>query len=224
MHESPLITLSTPLLSLALRVDGARLQVLRCDAGDRAWLHPQNAPGLFAVYADGQRFDALTMAAENITAISPGPGIHENVIRFSAGGLQVDHHIRMYDDTALIEMWPRLHNRGDAPLHITRLDACVWSVPAGPYDLLHYDSDWGQEFALVRETLLDARQLETRFGRSSKGQHPWCALERSGGGVLAGAVAWSGNWVLRFDPLEGGGVEITGGLSDWEFSPICCRA
>ena len=216
--ESRLITLSTPLLTLTLQVTGTRLQVLRCGTDDCAWLHPHIVPGLFAVYANDQRFDALTMAAENITEISPALGIHESVIRFNAGGLQVDYHIRVYDDTALIEMWPQLYNRGDESLHITRLDACVWTVPAGPYDLLHYGSDWGQEFALVREPLREARQLETRFGRSSKGQHPWFALVNNAGGVLAGAVAWSGNWTLRFDPLESGGVEISGGLSDWEFS------
>jgi alpha-galactosidase len=35
--------------------------------------------------------------------------------------------------------------------------------------------------------------------------------------ILAGAVAWSGNWVIRLSPHEGG-LRLSGGLHDWQFA------
>ncbi len=215
--ESQRITLSTGALDCDVQVADGRLDVLRFGAGGRAWLHPHRAPGLFAVHADGVRFDARAMALERVTETQPAAGVREVVARFSAGSLQVDHHLRVYDDTTLIETWQQIANRGGAALHLTRLDALVWTIPPDQYDLLHYTSDWGQEFGLVRAPLRGSQRLETRCGRSSKGQHPWLALACDAG-VLVGTVAWSGNWALRCDPLDDGGVALVGGLSDWEFS------
>ncbi len=53
--------------------------------------------------------------------------------------------------------------------------------------------------------------------------HPWFALTHAGGSVLSGSVAWSGNWVFRFDPIEGGGFRLSGGLHDWEFAKDLAR-
>ena len=100
---------------------------------------------------------------------------------------------------------------------MTRIDSFTLDIPAAQYDLLYFTSDWGSEFEPVQMRLAGAVTLETRFGRSSKGQHPYFALSQGDASILSGAVAWSGNWTFRFEPLSDGGYRLSGGLHDWNF-------
>ena len=119
----------------------------------------------------------------------------------------MDCYINGYEDTAVLEIWQTVRNVGRDLLHISRIDTISWAVPEDQYDLFYYTSDWGQEFKSVQTPLTHEITLETRYGRSSKGQHPWFALFSPTAGVLSGSIAWSGNWVFRFEPLASGGYD-----------------
>ncbi len=140
------------------------------------------------------------------------------ILFFSGTGFEVEHHIQVYGDTALIEVWQVVRATGDEALHITRMDSFSLDIAAADYEVMAFNSDWGQEFEPVRTALKDNLILETRKGRSSKGQHPYFALFHESGQVLSGAVAWSGNWVCRFEKLAEDGYRLSGGLHDWSFS------
>src|SRR5262249_44199390 len=108
---------------------------------------------------------------------------------------------------------------GDQPITITRIDSLVMNPAPGKYELCYFTSDWGQEFEPVRLPLTGEITLETHAGRSSKGMHPWFALSATKLGLsVAVALAWSGNWIFRFEPLANSGYHFSGGLNDWEFS------
>ena len=131
-------------------------------------------------------------------------------------GLLIEQHLMVYAGEALIELWPVIRNTGAAPQPIERVDTVALSLAAPQAELLAYTATWGAEFEPQRHTLDQPVVLEARSGRSSHGHHPWFALFAQGQQVLTGAVAWSGNWVMRFEPLPGG-CALTGGLHDWEF-------
>jgi alpha-galactosidase len=220
LHAStpPIIDLSTASLDLAFRVgETLRLDKLRTDAHD--WLHPEAASGLFAVYSGDQRHDAasLRLVDQTLTMDAPDPGLRTYAAVLESGALRVTDHLRVYDPAALVEQWQTIHNTGDQPVTLTRLDSLVLTIPTARYSLLSFNSDWGQEFEPVERPVDRPITLGTRAGRASKGMHPWFALTATDGHVLTGAVAWSGNWIVRFEPFAGG-VQISGGLSDWAFA------
>ncbi|WP_119070516.1 alpha-galactosidase [Aggregatilinea lenta] len=216
MDDSRLISLLTPGMSLDLFAEGDRLRVEGFGAPGRSWLGDA-PPGLFGVEIDGQRYDASSLPLVGVGEADAETGITQIVARFGDGRVQVDHHLRGYEGAALVETWQTVRNVGGEPLHVTRVDSLAWSLLPDEYTLLHYDSDWGREFDLRRVSLREAVTLETRCGRASKGQHPWFALIGADGAVFSGAVAWSGNWVMRFEPGDGG-VLLSGGLHDWAFA------
>ncbi len=137
---------------------------------------------------------------------------------FSGPGFEVELHLRVYAETALLEMWPVIHNTGRAVCQIARVNSFSFDLPAAGYNLLSFDSDWGQEFQLKSQPLAGRIILETRFGRSSKGMHPWFALLHEKDGFLSGSIAWSGNWIARFEPIKSSGYRVSGGLHDWNFN------
>ncbi len=173
----------------------------------------------FAVYYDGKRLDATTEGITVRDVIRTQDEVTHTIthLEYAPDGVRVEHHELAYPDSSVLERWVTVHNLGDAVVRVERLDSICLELSPDEYDLMHYTSTWGREFEGVRERMAGPVILETRTGRSSNEQHPWCALFGSDGEVLSAAVSWSGNWVLRFEPLDGGGYRLSGGLHDWEF-------
>ncbi len=145
--------------------------------------------GLFAVYVDDQRANLRLIEARRESEA-------HQIARFVGDGLEVEHHLFSPRYSGLVEQWQVIRVTGDQPITLTRIDSLAMKLLPREYELLHFTSDWGQEFEPVRTPLTGEIILETRAGRSSKGMHPWLALMMPGGFPLAVSVAWSGNWIF----------------------------
>jgi len=211
------IALSTSALDYVLARDAHRLSLIHLAAAGQIWLHPGSESELFAVTVNHQRYSSQNLELADMQMDFSVAGVQHLIARFIGSDFEVDHHLKVYLDTALMESWQVIRCAGDHTIHVTRVDSLSLDIPTADYELLYYTSDWGCEFTGVRENLASEKILETRFGRSSKGQHPWFALMHDSGAVLSASVAWSGNWVFRFEPISGG-FRLSGGLHDWEFS------
>lgn len=211
------IALSTAALDLSLRRDQHLAYASYAGAG-YSWLRADSEGALFAVTIDGQRHTSATLDLSGVEFDYATAGVQHLIARFTGCGFEVDHHFKVYADTALTESWQVVRCTGENPVTVTRVDSFALDIPAGAYALHYYTSDWGAEFTSVYTPLDSAKVVETKLGRSSKGMHPWFALTHASGAVLSGSVAWSGNWIFRFDPIHGGGYQLSGGLHDWEFA------
>jgi alpha-galactosidase len=221
------IDLSTSNLDLVLKAAGQQLALEQYGAHGLSWLHTASASGLFAVHVNGKRFTASNMTYEGFGEEKPARGVRHVMASFNGPGFDVHQHIMVYEDTGLAEMWPVVRNRTASPCRVERVDSFSFDIPEADYKLLSYTSDWGAEFKLEEEILAGRIILESRAGRSSKGQHPWFALVRDGKNVWSGSVVWSGNWIFRFEPLATvspasqlplSGFRVSGGLNEWAFS------
>lgn len=211
------IDLSTRDLSLQLTSRDGRLALVRWRSGDTVWADEGIDPPWFGIWVDGAAIDSRNLALTETALDESVGGLRHFTARLSGSGIEVEQHIQVYADTALVECWQVLRNTGRQSCRVTRVDSISIDLPAGGRELMHYTGDWGSEFEPVLRSLQGDIRLESRTGRSSKGQHPWFALFTDKQGVLSGSVAWSGNWVWRFEPQDGGGVRLSGGLNDWEF-------
>ncbi len=213
-----LIDLSTTALHCVFRTSGS-FAVDAYGLPGLPWARPSS--GLFTVEVNGRHIDARTpdLVVTDTALCEDAPGRRELTVALhhAATGLAIDYHVALYVDTALIETWVTLRNDGAEALHITRIDSLALDLPAGAYDLQSFTGDWGLEFEPHSFPLTTPVTLESRAGRSSKGHLPWFALARDGRSLLGGAVAWSGNWVVRLEPGETG-MRLSGGLHDWAFA------
>ncbi len=125
----------------------------------------------------------------------------------------------------LIERWVEVENRTGQRVEIEVVDFGALPLPPGSYEITHAAGGWGREFVPVRHSLdqgtfvLDQRGLNTGhacnpfFLVNAKGQ----ANEESGI-VYFGAIAWSGNWRLRFESLPTGPCHIFAGYEAADFA------
>ncbi len=185
------------------------------------WLHGNTSAPLFDVFIDDRPLNASapSIIRRDIETIG-GDGTQTTRILFEypSEGLEIVQHIVVYEGTSLFETWQTVRNVGPSPIRITRLDSLALDLAPHSYEILSYTSAWGDEFEGIHVPLSEVQVLETRRGRSSKDRHPWFAIFRPDGEILSASVAWSGNWIFRFDMRETGAVQLSGGLHDWEFS------
>jgi len=216
--QTPEYHLSSGQLQMRFRQDGNHLLLDQLGGFGAAWVHPGRASELFAVTVNGRRLSALNLTFVHREQIADAEGVEHQRFVFVGEGVEVEQHVRIYDEPALFEVWQIIHNRGETPIQIGRIDSLAVNLPPAEMELFSYIGEWGSEFEPRREPLTGEVILESRSGRSSKGNHPWFALFRGEDQLFSASVAWSGNWVFRFEPLEEGGFALSGGLHNWEFS------
>ncbi len=211
------VNLSTGKLELAFETEDGRLRLARLAANGLSWLHPGAPSGLFAVTVDGSRLDVSDLTFDRVDEDQTVEGVRHVTLHFRWPGIAVEEHIKLYEGSSVIELWQIIRNQGDAPLRVERIDSLALTLVEGGAELLYYTGNWGSEFEPHRGRLTEEVVLESRSGRSSKGHHPWFTLFQAGGQALSASVVWSGNWIFRFEPADGGGCRVSGGLHDWQF-------
>ncbi len=222
MRERGRIGLSSAGLVLELEVRQG-LTIRRCGRGGaRAWTGEQPTSPVFSAHVDGQRMDGQTpgLVVRSAEVMEPEPGVDHLRVEMvhEPRGIAVEVHFVLYRDQALLEAWTTISNRGSGAVRIERLDSISLDVREGAHELMYFTGAWGREFEPVRAPLTGPVRLGSRSGRSSNGTHPWFALFRDDGEVLAGSVMWSGNWAVRFEPLDRGGYRLRCGLPEEGFS------
>lgn len=216
----PGIGISTSELELILQPVAETIHLRRLAHHGVNWLHPDKPSGLFQLVINGASVQATDLAFQGVQESRPAHGVRQLTLQFTGAGIRLEQDIRFYENAALIEFQPRLYNLELPTARVERIDSLVLTLAQNTLELLAFQGDWGREFEPIHPKLNKAVVLESRSGRSSKGNHPWCALFRSDGATLSAAVAWSGNWALRLEPQAEGALRFSGGLHDWEFCKI----
>lgn len=174
----------------------------------------------FGVGYDGSFFGKqsdFTMVSEKRCLLDKGVDALHTV--WKNADIKVDSHILEYPGTNVSEYWIQITNISDRDIRIERIDTLNLHIPTDDYKLLYFTSEWGKEFTPVYVPLVDNVVLENRKGRSSATLHPWFLLRASNGHMISATIAWSGNWIIRFNK-DDSGYTVTGGLSDWEFYKV----
>jgi len=181
-----------------------------------SWLHPEVASELFSIDMNEQRLNATNLSFKGSRELDE-QGVQRSVFIFEGAGVRIDYHLLQYADTSLLECWPVITNLSRAVIHLNRVDSICINIPADRAEVFSFTGNWGSEFEPHRTMLDQTVILQSRSGRSSKGNHPWFALTSRDGQILSASVAWSANWIFRFEPLTDGGFRLSGGINDWEF-------
>lgn len=160
----------------------------------------------FIVEYNGQLFSKSGCSAGNA-----------EVYKSENGEIEVKNIIKTFPGLNIVEKWIVIRNISSKKVRITRADSVYGMLPKVSYNLKYFTSYWAGEFNPVDIKLEGTKILEATSGRSSHGTHPWFSLIGEEGSILTGAIAWSGNWIVRFEPVNGSEYMVSGGLSNWNF-------
>ena len=174
-------------------------------------------PALHVKYADGTHNTELYFSGVERNGNSTVIGLKDPVTN-----LQVKLVYDAYPKENVIVMHSEILNGGKKPVELLNAASASIYVDASQYLLTHFHGAWAAEMQMENELLgHDVKVIESRRGvQATQGNNPsfllslgTAELRENEGDVIAGALAWSGNFRLSFEQDDANRLNIVTGIS-----------
>ena len=138
--------------------------------------------------------------------------------------MEADLVYEAFSDEDVVVSHTEIVNSGKAAVELTDYASSSMAVTGRKYLLTSVHGAWANEMQVQREALgIGTKVLESRRGvQTSQASNPsflvsldtgeWSETE---GEVVAGSLAWSGNWRISFEHPESGLLRITAGINPY---------
>ena len=178
-------------------------------------------PALHLRYADGTHNTELHYIGHETTDAA---GVRTTTVRLLdyVTKLRVDLVYEAYPEEDVILTHTRIYNAGDKPVTLLSYASGAMTFTSDRYLLTHVNGSWAQEMQVESELLTHhLKVLEDRRGvQNTQLGNPafllslgTSELSETEGEVIAGALAWSGNWRLSFERDAENRLTVLGGIS-----------
>ena len=231
--ESQLVLAVTRDRELVLRHYGAPVKdagqftFMDTDRGNGAQAYPAaggtflGQAALHVKYADGNHNTELRYLSHS-KAQKDGIATTEIVLKDYVTDLQVKLVYDAYIRENVICSHSEVLNGGKKPVELLEVASASVTLEGDKYLLTHFHGGWASEMQTSREMLeFGTKVIESRRGtQTTQTENPSFLVSlntgefsETSGEVVAGALAWSGNFRLSFERDETGLVNILGGIS-----------
>ncbi|QHV99371.1 alpha-galactosidase [Spirosoma endbachense] len=169
-------------------------------------------PAIQALHADGNPSLDLKYVRHETKSAGSGIQLTTVYLKDPKYPFEVTLYYKAYINEDVIEQWSLIHHSEKTAVRLHKYASANLYIPAKDYYLTHFHGDWAQEMR-PDETPLAAGMtiLDSKLGtRADLFQPPSFLLSlnkpanEETGEVIAGTLAWSGNFQLAFevDPLH----------------------
>ncbi|RBL93497.1 alpha-galactosidase [Chitinophaga flava] len=140
-------------------------------------------------------------------------------------------HFEAYFREDVVKAWTEIKHTEKQPVLLTAYASSMLHFKAGHYWLSQFHGDWAREATMVEEQLnKGTKVLDSKLGvRANMYQSPMFLLsmdqapEENSGAVLAGTLAWTGNFRFGFEVDEKNTLHVSAGInpyaSDYTLKP-----
>ena len=190
-----------------------------------------NEPALRVTHHDGVLSTELKYLEHEIKPVSEGMTQTVITLKDKVYDFFIKVHFEAYHDEDIISMSTTLENQEPGPVMLYDYASGYLPLRAGKYFLTSFHGEWYAEMNLQQEELTrGVKILDSKHGtRSTHKLSPTFILgldqpaAENTGHLVAGTVAWSGNWSLVFEKQVNETLQCLGGVnsygSEWALSP-----
>ncbi|GAB3337469.1 alpha-galactosidase [Larkinella ripae] len=169
-------------------------------------------PALQVLHADGNPSSDLRYVRHETQKVAEGVVLTTVFLKDPQYPFEVTLFYKAYQQEDVIEQWSSIRHTEKKTVRLQKYASANLYIPAQSYYLTHFHGDWAREMN-PEEVQLSAglKVLDTKLGtRADLFQPPSFLVslnqpaEEETGEVLAGTLAWSGNYQIQFevDPLR----------------------
>jgi alpha-galactosidase len=135
--------------------------------------------------------------------------------------VEVVLHYKAYFNEDVIESWTEITNGEKKPILLTAYASSLLHFNASRYWLTQFHGDWAREMAPVEEQLTNGiKVIESKLGTRTnfyQTQAFFVSLDQPSteteGEVLAGTLAWTGNYKYSFEVDQRNGLRVLSGIN-----------
>ena len=168
-------------------------------------------PAVLATHADGNTSTDLTVVGHDTRQVADGVTETRIELKDPAYPFFVTLAFRAFADAGVIEQWAEIRHTEAGPVSVARFASSAPVIRGRDVFLTHFYGKWADEMNLSEERLTPGTKvIESRLGvRAAEYASPSFLLSLNGkatettGEVLAGQLAWSGNFQFAFEHAEG---------------------
>lgn len=132
-------------------------------------------------------------------------------------------HFETYFKEDVIKAWTEVKHNEKHPVQLTSYASAMFHFNAPRYQLTQFHGDWAKEATMVEEPLTKGtKTLDSKLGvRSNMYQSPMFLLaigkaaNETSGEVLAGTLAWTGNFKFGFEVDEKNALHMSAGINPY---------
>ncbi len=177
-------------------------------------------PALEIVHHDGNTSTDLRFVGEERQQEAPGREVVRLRLQDPAYPLTVVLAFRLHAQRDVVEQWVEITHQEPGPIRLGRMASSALRLPAGTF-LTHFRGDWAKEMgeSITERLTPGMKVLDSKLvARAHQFRNPNVLLSLDGaptedtGRVLAGCLAWSGNFQFAFDG-DAGGVRALAGIN-----------
>ncbi|MDR1273151.1 MAG: alpha-galactosidase [Odoribacteraceae bacterium] len=182
-------------------------------------------PALHVLHADGHLSTVLKYAGceTGVQEDDPNVTLTRVMLKDPNYPLRVDLVFKAYRAQHVVEQWAEIFHEEPAPVVVKEFASAALTLRARDYWLTQFTGDWASEFGVDEYPLtVGSKVLENKWGiTSANGRQPHFMVSLDGapsetsGEVLAGSLAWSGNFRLQFERATSGQLTVIAGMNPW---------
>jgi alpha-galactosidase len=182
-----------------------------------------NEPAIRMVHNDGN--PSLALAFDKVEVNRENDNVSTTVIwlKDDVYPVSVKMFFKTWFNEDIIETWTEISHNEKKPVLLTNFASTMLSFNERDYWLTHFHGDWDKEM-ILQETQLTSgiKIIDSKLGtRANKFQAPMFFLSMNNpsteteGKVLAGTLAWTGNFQFVFEINETNTLRVLAGMNPY---------
>lgn len=177
---------------------------------------------LHVTHADGNISAVLHMQSYTLEQIDSNVSIHKFIMKDPQYPFFVTLYYKTYFREDVFEVWTEISHHESKPVILSKYASFQIPVNGTAFWLSHFNGGWGGEFGLTEKKLdFGMTVIKNREGiRTTQTSNPSFMLtlgekpSEDHGNVIAGALAYTGNFKFSFDRIWNGGLNIIAGINE----------
>ncbi|MDH8702687.1 alpha-galactosidase [Dysgonomonadaceae bacterium PH5-43] len=180
-------------------------------------------PALHVVHNDGHTSTMLKYVDHKTEQLEDNISLTTITLKDPVYDFNTILYYKAYSEQNVIEQWTEIYHNEAAPVTVKQAASSAITLYARNYWLTQFTGDWMNEFNVDEYPLtVGSKVIENKWGiTSSNGRQPHFMVALNGqatetkGDVVAGSLAWSGNFQLKFERTTYGQLTVVSGMNPW---------
>jgi alpha-galactosidase len=181
-------------------------------------------PSMRIVHADGNPSLELKYQSSKSSTHADGTQQTDIFLRDEVYNTDVVAHFVTYPDQDVIKTWTEISNGEKKTITLTNYASSMLHFDGGDYWLTQFHGDWAQEMQIEESKLTSgSKVIDSKLGtRASKFRFPGFyltvgerAATETSGSLVAGTLAWTGNFRFSFELDNKNALHILSGINNY---------
>ena len=178
-------------------------------------------PAIRMIHGDGNPSLELKFSDFNVVKDGDDVSTTSILLKDPVYPVEVTLHIAAYYKEDIIKEWTEIRNNEDKPVTLTDFASAMLHFDANKYVLTQFHGNWAKEMQLQQSELTSGiKIIDSKLGtRENIFQSPLFFLslnkasDENTGDLIAGTLAWTGNFQFKFEVDEQNSLRLIAGIN-----------